>query len=547
MESLDKLKVEHDSEYTTQFDKDEIVMFSEKANKVNRHGYKQERIVILTSTHFYNFKKKKLSRKTHILLIKAAIMNKNDDQDIVLHIPSQFDQRYVLKDRNEFLHTLQLRYANLDKKSTFRIYVVKDDLKAYTATLKDRRYGIVKLPSKDWRRVDKEIAGLEELKSKRDDDEYDSEEEGKDEVGELDDNKLNKNKSSSKTGDLKLENSRQSIKDLSEDLLSSVNAYDSNDLVGRESIMIFSAVKPPKPLTLDDFEIIDFLGQGTFGKVYLTRLKSNMKLYAIKAIDKQILIEYDQEENTKLEEEILLKCKHPFLLGMDYVFQNIENIYFVMPYVKGGELYTHLTKSKRFPEEVVRFYATQIILGLGYLHNEGIVHRDLKLENILIDEDGYIKIIDFGLAKILKNEEETMTYCGTPEYLAPEVISHKGHHKSVDWWAVGILIYEMMIGVTPFYNKNRNMMLSKIQFAKIVFPDKTKYKIDYSDEVQDLICRLLVKDKDERLGTEGDMDEILKHDWFKDVDVEGILNKTVEPPFVPKLQNAYDTKYFKKE
>lgn len=133
-------------------------------------------------------------------------------------------------------------------------------------------------------------------------------------------------------------------------------------------------------------------------------------MYAIKAISKEILIEYDQEENTKLEEQILLTCKHPFLLGMDFVFQNVETIYFVMPYVQGGELYTHLKKNKRFPEEVVKFYAIQIILGLGYLHDKGIIHRDLKLENILIDEEGYLKIIDFGLAKILKSEEETMTF-----------------------------------------------------------------------------------------------------------------------------------------
>ena len=138
---------------------------------------------------------------------------------------------------------------------------------------------------------------------------------------------------------------------------------------------------------------------------------------------------------------------------MDFVFQNDLRVYFVMPFVRGGELYLHFAKNKRFPEEAVKFYAIQIILGIGYLHDQGIAHRDLKLENILIEENGYLKIIDFGLAKIIKDHEETTTFLGTPEYIAPEVITRKGHDKAVDWWAVGILIYEMLIGVTPFYNK----------------------------------------------------------------------------------------------
>jgi len=428
-----------------------------------------------------------LSHKTKIFLIKAAIIRSvsgtqvtnssvgdEEDQEIVLHVPSEFDQRYSIKSRNEFLHTIQLRYANIDKTSTFKIYEVRDNLKNFTTTLKDRRYGLLLLPPEEFRKRDQEIQGTEELK-KNEDDDYDSEEEdcGKNE-DDSDREIPDERRSKSKTGNIKIENSRTSIKDIDDELLNQAWEYDPDDLVRRESIMVFSSVVSPRPLTLEDFEIIDFLGQGTFGKVYLTKLKSTKQLYAIKAINKDILIEYDQLENTKLEEQIMLSWKHDFLLSMDFVFQNPDTIYFVLPYVQGGELYTHLKKNKRFPEEVVKFYTIQIIVGIGYLHGKGIVHRDLKLENILMNEDGYLKIIDFGLAKMLKSEEETMTYWGTPEYIAPEVISHRGHDKAVDWWAIGVIIYEMMIGVTPFYNKNRNIMLSKIQFSKIVFPDKNK-------------------------------------------------------------------------
>ena len=177
----------------------------------------------------------------------------------------------------------------------------------------------------------------------------------------------------------------------------------------------------------------------------------------------------------------MLECDNPFLVSMDYLFQNDLRLYFVMPFIRGGELYKVFQAEKRFKEEVVKFYSAQMIIAIGYLHLKGIVHRDLKLENILIDQDGYIKIIDYGLAKMLDENQESTSFCGTPEYLAPEMINQTGHDKAVDWWALGILMYEMLIGCTPFFNKNKNTLLSKIQTAKVVFPDRKKYKIDYSD------------------------------------------------------------------
>lgn len=162
------------------------------------------------------------------------------------------------------------------------------------------------------------------------------------------------------------------------------------------------------------------------------------------------------------------------------------------------------------------------------------MHRDLKLENIMIDHQGFVKIIDYGLAKMLKSDELAMSYCGTPEYLAPEMISHAGHDKSVDWWAVGILIYEMLIGVTPFFNRNRQVLMSKIKHSKIVFPDRKTYRISYTDEIVDLISKLLRKDKSARLGASGDAEEILQHPWFADIDRDTLLAKTITPPFMPK-------------
>ena len=218
---------------------------------------------------------------------------------------------------------------------------------------------------------------------------------------------------------------------------------------------------------------------------------------------------------------------------MEYLFQSSARLYFVMPFINGGELYKIFQEHKRFDEAIVKFYAAQIIIAIGKLHEKGIMHRDLKLENIMVDENGYIKIIDYGLAKMLQNDELAMSYCGTPEYLAPEMISHAGHDKTVDWWAVGILIYEMMIGVTPFFNKNRQVLMSKIKHSRIVFPDRRTYRITYSDDAVDLISKLLKKNKEDRLGAVNDSQDILAHPWFSSLDLNALERFEIDPPIIP--------------
>lgn len=208
--------------------------------------------------------------------------------------------------------------------------------------------------------------------------------------------------------DFSTENSRMSSKgNFDYDIDEETKFEDDEDLtmgVGpRESVLLFSSVVSPetKKLTLESFERIKVLGKGTFGKVYLARLNDTGALYAMKAIRKDVLIETDQIDATKLERDVMLKVQHEFLVGMDFVFQTDTRIYFILPFIRGGELYKHFLKQRRFPEEIVKFYTIQIALAIGHLHSLNIVHRDLKQENILIAEDGYLKVIDFGLAKIL--------------------------------------------------------------------------------------------------------------------------------------------------
>lgn len=233
---------------------------------------------------------------------------------------------------------------------------------------------------------------------------------------------------------------------------------------------------------------------------------------------------------------------------MDYVFQKAYRIYFIMKFVQGGELFKHLSEQKRFSEAKTKFYAAQIALALGYLHDSDIIYRDLKPENILLGHDGYIMLADFGLAKILRqDEEEPNSFCGTPEYLAPEMIEGSGHDKTLDWWALGILIYEMIIGIPPFYNPNKDKMYSLIKQAHIRWPEKSKHGIEVSANARDLITKMLRKDRRTRLGQKQGVDEILMHPFFADLDLDKLMEKKIAAPFVPNICDAADLTNFDPE
>lgn len=222
----------------------------------------------------------------------------------------------------------------------------------------------------------------------------------------------------------------------------------------------------------------------------------------MKSIRKDIVLQNDSVESLKVEKLILLQVRHPFIIKMDSVFVNSTRIYFIMPFIPGGELYTHLLSANRFEEPRVRFYAAQIALALGYLHNSKILYRDLKPENILLDKNGYIIMADFGLAKInlMENGVDPNTFCGTPEYISPEMILGTGHDHTLDWWALGVLIYEMLVGCPPFYHKNQHQMYKKIKENQVKWPNPERIGFTVSDVAKDLVTRLLEKDRTKRLG-----------------------------------------------
>ncbi len=262
----------------------------------------------------------------------------------------------------------------------------------------------------------------------------------------------------------------------------------------------------------------------------------------MKCIRKDIVIDNEQFENIKLEKDILYTIEHPFIVNMDYVFQNEFRIYFLMKFIKGGELFRHLNKVKRFSEDQTRFMIAQIAIALGHLHSKNILYRDLKPENILFNEDGYLLLADFGLAKTMKSNELANSFCGTAEYLSPEMIIGNGHDHTVDWWTLGILLYELLVGIPPFFHRNKHRMYFLIKESPVTFPDKAKHGIEVSPLARDLIKKLLDKNKKKRLGAQNDISEVLAHPFFAGLDIDKIVKKELRPPYKPEISD--DLKYF---
>lgn len=299
-------------------------------------------------------------------------------------------------------------------------------------------------------------------------------------------------------------------------------------------------VHDPNHISLKDFQVLKIIGRGTYGKVSLVRHLKDGKIYAMKSMSKRLLQEYDQIGQIITERDVLLKSSHPFLVGAQYSFQNEEKIYLVIDYVPGGELFSRLREEGRFTEERAKLYAAEIALGLGHLHSQGFVYRDLKPENILVDRDGHLKITDFGLAKgKLGPSGTTQTFCGTPEYIAPEILQQLPYTKAVDWWSFGILMFEMLTGFPPFYDENMTKMYRSIMNDPISYPHYI------SANARDFMSRLLDRNPLTRLGSsDRDIEEIKEHPFFEGLNWDDVINRRVKPQWLPELQSEEDTKNF---
>lgn len=296
---------------------------------------------------------------------------------------------------------------------------------------------------------------------------------------------------------------------------------------------------------LDDFQFLAVLGKGNFGKVMLAESRHTQKLCAIKVLKKDFIVENEEAESVKSEKRVFLtanKEMHPFLLNLHCCFQTENRIYFVMEYVSGGDLMWHIQKS-RFSARRAKFYACEVLLGLKYFHDNGIVYRDLKLDNILLTTKGHIKIADYGLCKEnMWHTNTTGTFCGTPEFMAPEIIAGKPYDRSVDWWAFGILMFQMLLCQSPFKGEDEDDIFNAIEH------DDVRYPISMPRQTVLVLQALLTKEPSERLGSgERDALEIMEHPFFQDVNFDDVLNMRIQPPYLPEVTSEHDYSNFDQE
>ena len=294
-----------------------------------------------------------------------------------------------------------------------------------------------------------------------------------------------------------------------------------------------------KVISLQDFDRLKLIGQGSFSKVYLVKNRFNHKIYSMKKLDKPFIKRNRQEQHIINERILLSKMNYPFLVKLFCCFQDQEHLYFIMEFIQGGELFFHLHREIRFDDEKTRFYIAELILVLNFLHTNKVIYRDIKPENILLDLEGHIKLTDFGLSRLCSgNNEKVYTICGTPYYIAPEIIEKKGYNNSVDWWSLGCLMYEMLNG-RPLFNFSSGKIDINEYKKEIILPN------NFSEEAKDLITKLLNLDPKKRLGAGTNGFKNLKsHKYFESINWDDLENKRIKPPFIPVIDGPLDLKYF---
>lgn len=292
-----------------------------------------------------------------------------------------------------------------------------------------------------------------------------------------------------------------------------------------------------------DFEYLRLIGKGSFGKVVLTRGKRDGRYYAVKILQKKVILNKKEQKHIMAERNVLLKnVKHPFLVCLHYSFQTSDKLFFVLDFINGGELFFHLQRERYFAEPRALFYAAEIGSALGYLHSMEIIYRDLKPENILLDSKGHIVLTDFGLCKEgISNSDKTLTFCGTPEYLAPEVIKKQPYDNTVDWWCLGSVLYEMLHGLPPFYSRDTATMYENILHKPLIS------RPDISITASSILEELLEKDPKQRLGSKEDFKEIKNHPFFSSINWTDLVEKKISPPYDPHVDGPDDISNFDTE
>jgi len=462
---------------STNVTRGEKIEFSDKIIKINKYGFKQERNIIITDKAVYNLKKTSIRRRIDLKVIKGISLSKTSNEFVIHCKGEEYDYQYVSPKKKTIVEILAKVYLNVNEEELKLFELNVETLSTFVTYKNDKKKNknFSRMPRTNFISIAEYIYGTK-----------------------------------------------------------------SNQIVEKKTIISKkSSSKIVTNAEFDDFEIIKTIGRGSVGKIFLAKYKNTGDLYTIKSMRKDQLISQNIIDNIVSEKNILSEGKCNFLLTLSFFFQSPERVYFVTPFMKGGDLYHKLKTDGYLSEDLVRFYGAQIAIALQHLHELGIAYRDLKPENILIDEDGYIKLCDFGASFHFQGTKKENTFAGSPEYASPEMIAHEGHTIMSDWWSFGILIYELLYGITPFFNMDKNRMFELIEVGELKFPNTIKIdgniiNLKISKEAKSIISKLLEKNPGPRLGKNG-LNEIKNHPFFADINFDMIKNKKVKPPYKPNV------------
>ena len=473
VERIDNLSFEDNSTIKEKIG-DETIYFSDKVSKINTSLFTktQERNFLVTDQAIYNFKGMELKRRIKISDLKCITIAKLSDEFIIHGNENEYDYLFIYEERKKIINIIQAVYEMLTHKNL--LFCIKNDrdLSKFLVTKKERK----KNPNA-FKIEKKELMSIKEF--------IDSD-------GSLN---LNTHPNSQKL----------------EDEFKKNKTYKEN-------------------ISFSDFEIISLIGQGNTANIYLANYDD--ELVALKVIDKAYIYDNELINNIILEKHILSSFHDDkYLCHMNFFFMTETKICFVLPFYPGGDMYSFLEQHGPFDDATAAFYGVQVAHMLSYLHSKNIVYRDLKLENLMLDENGYLVLIDFGSCKII--EEKTELQCsfdGSIDYMAPEVISGEGHGLMADWWSYGILMYELLSGKPPFHEGSTDRILDLISNANVRFDNKIKV----SSVTRDFINKLLKKSPKERIG-QNEFNQITTHHFFQNVNVKSIENKKLTANLMPNI------------
>ena len=458
--------------------REEEIQFSDKIMKINKYGMKQERVALITDNAFYNLKKLELKRRIDFKTIIGITLSKVSDEFVIHCNDIDYDYHYISPRKKTIVEIIAKNYETINEEELKLFVLPVKSLSTFVTTKKEKE----------------------------------------------------KQKNSTRMP-------KQNSISVNDYLFGNKSKTDLKTKGGPKKKTNFQNV----PVTNSDFDIIKVIGRGSIGKILLVKYKKDQKYYVMKSMRKDQIISEGLLDNILVEKNALMDGQCEFILSLSFFFQTPERLYLITPFINGGDLFHKLKSDGFLKEDLVKFYAAQIAIALQHLHDLDIAYRDLKPENILINEDGYLKLCDFGASVVIRGTEKRNDFAGSPEYASPEMITFEGHTVMTDWWSLGILIYELLYGNTPFFNMDKNRMYDLINTGSISYPktitiegeEKPRaYKV--SEDAKSLINKLLEKDPGTRLGRKG-LDEIKKHPFFNGINFEDLKKKKLKAHFKPNM------------